>query len=785
MVLREHLAHINRRLDYPVVKWEEVVVWSRHRAAIVGVARLVNAAYSVQVLASITFIFIAVTSSTFKYIYVFMSYRWQKNEIHFMFLVLAIREHLAHINLRLGYSVVKWEEVVMWSQHRAGIVGVARLVNTAYSVQVLASIHFIFLVLMIRDHLNHINQRLGYPVVKWEEVVVWSQHRAGIVGVARLVNTAYSVQVLASVTSIFIVIHFVFLVLAIREHLAHINLRLDYPVVKWEEVVMWSRHRAGIVGVARLVNTAYSVQVLASVTSIFIVVTSSTFRHIRLNLEEVNPHLRGVRENNYPGETTPSSTDRDLNLDLPVLSSQTQLETSALTNCTTEREATSEIYRPPTSVKTVPTFVGRGCHVVSTINAPDCSVRKTLIGRSVGGIQLSYCSVRKTLIGRSVGGTQLFQCPVQRPPVGHAKLALKQFSLQLLHSKIQFTACGLFPLDYSLIHSKGGRIEGREGWRTLQTRGEVKFEAHIEARSSFAKLREGGSGTLLPIFFAGRTRGRASLRPGVDTPSVSLLYLARAEVAVLIIRQHLNHTNLQLGYPVVKWEEVVSCSQHRAGIVGVARLLNAAYSAQVLVSVLYVFTLITSNTFTRLANKTALLVHEIMSHTRDVMLRNEVQYQLQQILLLREHLNFINRQLEHSVVTCGGGGYVVTAPCRNCQRGSSCQRHLLRTSVDRGIGKVGLKEVNPHLRGGRVENHLGKTTPSSTDRDFNLDLPVLSSRAQHDKRVCQLRHRGGKMGGEKRRRVGPANSAQTFVNPEDQPPFVWPLNYITAQAADT
>nr|CAD7399929.1 unnamed protein product [Timema cristinae] len=60
-----------------------------------------------------------------------------------------------------------------------------------------------------------------------------------------------------------------------------------------------------------------------------------------------------------------------------------------------------------------------------------------------------------------------------------------------------------------------------------------------------------------------------------------------------------------------------------------------------------------------------------------------------------------------------------------------------------GIGKVELEEVNPHLRGGRVENHLGKTTPSSPDRDSNLDLPVLSSRALHDKRVSQLRHRGG------------------------------------------
>nr|CAD7572042.1 unnamed protein product [Timema californicum] len=49
---------------------------------------------------------------------------------------------------------------------------------------------------------------------------------------------------------------------------------------------------------------------------------------------------------------------------------------------------------------------------------------------------------------------------------------------------------------------------------------------------------------------------------------------------------------------------------------------------------------------------------------------------------------------------------------------------------------VKLEEVNPHLRGGRVENHLEKTTPSSSDRDSNLDLPILSSRAQHDKRLA-------------------------------------------------
>nr|CAD7423102.1 unnamed protein product [Timema monikensis] len=57
--------------------------------------------------------------------------------------------------------------------------------------------------------------------------------------------------------------------------------------------------------------------------------------------------------------------------------------------------------------------------------------------------------------------------------------------------------------------------------------------------------------------------------------------------------------------------------------------------------------------------------------------------------------------------------------------------YALSTNYANGleIGKVELEEVNPHLRGGRVENHLGKTTPSSPDRDSNLDLPVLSSRA--------------------------------------------------------
>nr|CAD7398896.1 unnamed protein product [Timema poppensis] len=39
------------------------------------------------------------------------------------------------------------------------------------------------------------------------------------------------------------------------------------------------------------------------------------------------------------------------------------------------------------------------------------------------------------------------------------------------------------------------------------------------------------------------------------------------------------------------------------------------------------------------------------------------------------------------------------------------------------IGKVEIEEVNPHLRGLRVENHLGKGTPSSPDQDLTSISP--------------------------------------------------------------
>nr|CAD7396374.1 unnamed protein product [Timema poppensis] len=67
---------------------------------------------------------------------------------------------------------------------------------------------------------------------------------------------------------------------------------------------------------------------------------------------------------------------------------------------------------------------------------------------------------------------------------------------------------------------------------------------------------------------------------------------------------------------------------------------------------------------------------------------------------------------------------------------------LANYATEAGIGKVELEEVNPHLRGGRVENHLGEKTVHHNEIR-TLISPSSAVELQHDKRVSQLRHRGG------------------------------------------
>nr|CAD7451329.1 unnamed protein product [Timema bartmani] len=52
--------------------------------------------------------------------------------------------------------------------------------------------------------------------------------------------------------------------------------------------------------------------------------------------------------------------------------------------------------------------------------------------------------------------------------------------------------------------------------------------------------------------------------------------------------------------------------------------------------------------------------------------------------------------------------------------------------MDEELEGLNLEEVNPHLRGGRVENHLGKTTPQFT-------LPIFEPRSPRPRRSSSTR----------------------------------------------
>nr|CAD7447298.1 unnamed protein product [Timema bartmani] len=61
------------------------------------------------------------------------------------------------------------------------------------------------------------------------------------------------------------------------------------------------------------------------------------------------------------------------------------------------------------------------------------------------------------------------------------------------------------------------------------------------------------------------------------------------------------------------------------------------------------------------------------------------------------------------------------------QYATVCMEKHDKTFLMLELRGLNLEVVNPRLRGGRVENHLGKTTPSLPDRDSNLDLQTSIS----------------------------------------------------------
>nr|CAD7447845.1 unnamed protein product [Timema bartmani] len=131
----------------------------------------------------------------------------------------------------------------------------------------LVKVQFLFLVLSLRQHLSHINSRLRDGVTERSDVVECAEYHAGVVDAARLVNSSYSFINLTAVTSTFI--------LCIEARMVKQDLRDG--VTERSDVVECAEYHAGVVDAARLVNSSYSFINLTSVTSTFILVTTSIF----------------------------------------------------------------------------------------------------------------------------------------------------------------------------------------------------------------------------------------------------------------------------------------------------------------------------------------------------------------------------------------------------------------------------------------------------------------------------------------------------------------------------
>nr|CAD7411332.1 unnamed protein product [Timema poppensis] len=124
----------------------------------------------------------------------------------------------------------------------------------------------------------------------------------------------------------------------------------------------------------------------------------------RLTLEKVNPHLRGVKVENHLGETTPNSPDRDSNLDLPVLGSLAQHESSALAKYTTENydglivrsdtKVTGDVIAASSTLR----VVGRAGTGVDNIDIDAATRKGVIVLNAPGGNSISACELTCALI---------------------------------------------------------------------------------------------------------------------------------------------------------------------------------------------------------------------------------------------------------------------------------------------------------------------------------------------------------------------------------------------------
>nr|CAD7428459.1 unnamed protein product [Timema monikensis] len=424
----------------------------------------------------------------------------------------------------------------------------------------------------------------------------------------------------------------------------------------------------------------------------------------KVELEEVNPHWRGGRVENHLGKTSPSSPDRNWNLDLPVLSSRAQHD-----------KHVSQLRHRGGSMAS-PNF--QLVHGVKPpiLNGPDNGLALPTNGR----LSLEFGSYE----------------PYLMVPHTFMEGECSNHSKKSIHNTLDRDSNPDIPITGSLVYCESDTLS-YVAIETIQPvmavyvfQGDAFFSVYLPPLL-WALHLQASLPRYQPTVFVYFSR-YDSLRRVIMMPNVNRNWRDQSANNVLA---------RQSGHPV-------ALSLARSPVWPPSRPLARALTS------LATQSRSLTRVLTSLATQSRSLTRQ-SGHPVDLSLARSRARQSGHPVVLSLACSPVwqpSRSLACALASLQSGHPValslacspVWPPSRSLARPLVSLAEILELYRWTGIGKVELKEVNPHLRGGRVENHLGKTTPNSPDRDSNLDLPVLSSRAQHDKRVSQLRHRGGK-----------------------------------------
>nr|CAD7392402.1 unnamed protein product [Timema cristinae] len=126
-------------------------------------------------------------------------------------------------------------------------------------------------------------------------------------------------------------------------------------------------------------------------------------------------------------------------------------------------------------------------------------------------------------------------------------------------------------------------------------------------------------------------------------------------------------------------------------------------------------------TSSRMTGRTQLVLLHIMVLTSTTLTQEEITEECDSEMIGFELVTGYVFSAPGDLLDSLPGTLMLTDCLETCQGNESCQSINYETGlcvlfssnadIHPGIGEVQLEEANPHLRGGRVENHLGKTTP--------------------------------------------------------------------------